>query len=116
MHDVVANGSILAAPSGSAVGTDLGLGVSGVSGTATIVGDTSCSIAGAANQQGVDPLLGPLAANGGPTATHLPTVGSPAIGVIPSGTPGLCDASTPSDQRGVARPQGGACDVGAVEQ
>jgi hypothetical protein len=36
--------------------------------------------------------------------------------VIPSGTAGLCDGTFPTDQRGVTRPTGGACDVGAVEQ
>ncbi len=57
-----------------------------------------------------DPLLGALADNGGPTQTMALGVGSPAI-----------DANTEScpppaiDQRGVARPQGAACDIGAFE-
>ncbi|XAH22862.1 choice-of-anchor U domain-containing protein [Xylophilus sp. GW821-FHT01B05] len=55
-----------------------------------------------------DPLLGPLQNNGGPTPTMLPAANSP---VIDAG--GAC---TGSDQRGVARPQGGACDLGAVER
>lgn len=63
-----------------------------------------------------DPLLGPLAGNGGATATHLPAAGSGAIDAIPAGTAGLCDGSVVTDQRGVARPVGAACDVGAVEQ
>jgi hypothetical protein len=54
--------------------------------------------------------LGPLAANGGHTLTHLPAAGSPAIDTA---NPARCPAT---DQRGVARPQGGGCDVGAVEQ
>jgi hypothetical protein len=54
-----------------------------------------------------DPLLGPLANNGGPTLTHLPHPGSPAID-HGSGCP-------PTDQRGAARPVGPACDIGAVE-
>lgn len=52
--------------------------------------------------------LGPLADNGGPTQTHAPGIGSDAI-----------DASatdcTASDQRGILRPQGAGCDLGAVE-
>lgn len=60
--------------------------------------------------------LGALAANGGPTPTRLPAPGSAPIGRIPFGTPGWCDATTPADQRGTARPQGTACDAGAVEQ
>jgi CSLREA domain-containing protein len=57
----------------------------------------------------VEILLGELAANGGPTPTHLPLPGSPAVN---SGTNTGCSAT---DQRGEPRPQGGACDVGAVE-
>ncbi len=54
--------------------------------------------------------LAPLAANGGPTMTHALNVGSPAIDAA---NPSICPAT---DQRGVARPQGAACDSGAVEQ
>jgi len=61
---------------------------------------------------GVDPLLGPLQDNGGPTATMAPLSGSPAIDRIP-GTPGVNFPAT--DQRGVARPQGSLADSGAVE-
>jgi hypothetical protein len=56
-----------------------------------------------------DPLLGSLQDNGGPTATQLPAAGSAAIDLVPAGG---CPAA---DQRGVARPQGAACDAGAVE-
>ncbi len=49
-----------------------------------------------------------LADNGGPTLTLMPGTGSPAIDAG-----GTCSAAT--DQRGIARPQGAACDVGAVE-
>lgn len=60
------------------------------------------------NAAPLDPKLGPLANNGGSTRTHLPLVGSPAIDK--GGT--VCPSA---DQRGVSRPQGAACDVGAVE-
>jgi hypothetical protein len=53
-----------------------------------------------------DPLLGPLANNGGPTATHLPAPGSPLRG---SGHG--CPAT---DQRGNSR-DAARCTVGAVE-
>jgi hypothetical protein len=60
--------------------------------------------------------LEPLADNGGPTQTHALLPGSVAIDVIP---PAAClDADgepLTEDQRGVARPQGPACDVGAFE-
>jgi len=64
----------------------------------------------------VNPRLGPLAANGGPTLTHLPGAGSPAIDAIPFGMAG-CGTSFTRDQRGAPRPlpSGGRCDIGAVE-
>jgi hypothetical protein len=61
---------------------------------------------------GTDPLLGPLAANGGPTSTHALLIGSPAIDRAPASP--ACDLAT--DQRGVARPQGAGCDSGAFER
>src|SRR5437667_433445 len=59
-----------------------------------------------------DPMLGPLASNGGPTQTMALMSGSPAINVIPTSFAG-CNGST--DQRGVSRPQGAGCDIGAFE-
>jgi hypothetical protein len=57
-----------------------------------------------------DPLLGSLHDNGGPTLTMLPQPGSPAI----DGGTATCTELT-ADQRGTTRPQGVACDSGAVE-
>jgi hypothetical protein len=56
-----------------------------------------------------DPLLGPLADNGGPTQTMALGDGSPAID---AGDDATCEAV---DQRGVSRPQGVHCDIGAYE-
>ncbi|MBN1678737.1 MAG: hypothetical protein JW966_00500 [Anaerolineae bacterium] len=64
----------------------------------------------------VDPRLGPLANNGGPTQTHALLPGSPAIDAIP---PTDCPLTT--DQRGQPRPIDGdgdgiaLCDTGAYE-
>jgi hypothetical protein len=66
-----------------------------------------CGLHAAGDQVGKDPLLGALADNGGQTDTLALLPGSPAID---HGT-----ACPPTDQRGVARPQGAACDVGAFE-
>ena len=52
--------------------------------------------------------LGALANNGGPTRTLALVAGSSAIDAA-----GDCTVTT--DQRGVARPQGAACDIGAYE-
>ncbi|MBZ0252300.1 MAG: hypothetical protein K8I02_03080, partial [Candidatus Methylomirabilis sp.] len=68
----------------------------------------SCGFTGAGDRQGVDPKLGPLAANGGPTLTHALLAGSPAID---GGDPAFCPVA---DQRGEARADG-RCDVGAYE-
>ncbi len=60
---------------------------------------------------GHDPLLGPLANNGGSTQTMALLVGSPAID---AGDNASC--LLPTDQRGGARPIGVSCDIGAFEK
>ena len=68
------------------------------------------------NKLNINPLLAPLANNGGPTPTHIPNPGSPAIN---AGSNGLAvDANAQPltfDQRGYARINGGTVDIGAVE-
>lgn len=59
---------------------------------------------------GVDPQLGELADNGGPSVTRLPDPTSPVGGIVPAGQ---CTAAT--DQRGVGRPSGLGCEAGSVE-
>ena len=60
--------------------------------------------------------LGPLADNGGGTKTHAVLPGSVAIDVIPSERcEVVLDEQLTEDQRGVARPKGLGCDVGAFE-
>lgn len=74
----------------------------------------TCNFHQPSDHPNTDQLLGPLANNGGPTWTHalLPT--SPAINVADNAT---CAAPPVSgiDQRGVIRPQGLVCDIGAYE-
>ena len=64
-----------------------------------------------------DPLLLPLADNGGPTPTHALHHDSSAIDAVPVAdcTDAYGNPLT-IDQRGVARPQGAACDIGAYER
>jgi len=72
--------------------------------------DTSCGFTEPSDLIVADAMLGPLQDNGGPTETHDLLPGSPAIDA------GSMDCPPPdTDQRGVARPQGTACDIGAVE-
>lgn len=69
--------------------------------------DGSCRLTAAGDLPSRTPLLGPLADNGGPTDTVAPLPGSPALDAAAD-----CPAT---DQRGVTRPQGAACDIGAYE-
>jgi CSLREA domain-containing protein len=59
----------------------------------------------------VEPLLGPLKGNGGFAPTHALLPGSPAIDAAKSGCP-----PPSTDARGVPRPQGKGCDIGAYER
>ena len=98
--------------------------------------DASCGLLAPSDAVGRgDPMLRPLARNGGLGQTRLPEAGSPVLDRIPPAEcellpfedflkegdqhlEGLVDdrpALMGMDQRGVDRPQGPACDVGAVE-
>ena len=79
-----------------------------VSDEAAIAGGPSCNSSVPTNQLVADARLGPLANNGGPTDTHALLTGSP--GIDKGGAP--CPAT---DQRGISRPRGAACDAGAYE-
>jgi hypothetical protein len=85
------------------------------SGGWNVITDDSCALTGPGDQESTDPELLPLADVGGPTPVRVPDAGSPAIDAIPVGTSLLC-AGDIQDQVLVDRPQGPACDVGAVEQ
>jgi phosphodiesterase/alkaline phosphatase D-like protein len=69
-----------------------------------LVEDASCGTGLA-----VDPLLGLLGNHGGSTETYALLPGSPAINAAEDS---VCLAM---DQRGVSRPQGADCDIGAYE-
>jgi len=76
---------------------------------------TGCTITGdpTGNLLDMDPLLGPLADNGGPTWTHALLAGSAALDA------GVCTdiegKLITNDQRGLPRPGGATCDIGAYE-
>jgi hypothetical protein len=70
----------------------------------------TCALIGPGDKPNTDPNLLPLASNGGPTQTMALLATSPAIN---AGAPACPPPAT--DQRGVARPQGSRCDIGAYE-
>jgi hypothetical protein len=77
--------------------------------------DSSCTgFTGSGDLVDVDPLLGPLQDNGGPTFTMALGTGSPAIDAADDG---VCASSAVKgvDQRGLPRPGGPHCDIGAFE-
>jgi predicted outer membrane repeat protein len=84
------------------------------SGGDNIAGDASCFAASAElnDRVGLDPRLGELADNGGPTKTIALRAGSPAVDQVIVNAAGCAG----TDQRGLPRPGGPRCDVGAVER
>jgi CSLREA domain-containing protein len=70
-------------------------------------GDPSCPVGFGAG----DPNLGPIQDNGGPSQTISLGAGSSALDAVPATGAG-CQAT---DERGVPRPTGSACDIGAYE-
>lgn len=74
----------------------------------------TCSFTAGTDLVNQNPLLGPLQANGGATWTHALAVGSPAIDAVPLGI-NFCGMAVAADQRGIVRPQGARCDIGAFE-
>lgn len=81
------------------------------SGEFNLSDDASCAffLDQAGDMNSVDPLLGPLADNGGLVYTHLPAQNSPLVDAAD------CISDFANDQRQVWRPQGPRCDIGAVE-
>jgi CSLREA domain-containing protein len=102
-----------------------GLGLSGCYISSGIVthaynietGDTCGFSAANGDLINTDPILGPLADNGGLTQSRLPQTGSPAIDLIPASS-AYCGGH---DQRGTLRPTDddsngqAACEAGSVE-
>lgn len=77
--------------------------------------DSTCNFTGPGDLQGLNPFLGSLQNNGGPTNTMLPASTSPLLN---RGNSKICSAQPVNgeDQRGFKRPQGGRCDIGSVER
>ncbi len=74
-----------------------------------LASDQSCQFSNTGSRNNTDPKLGPLADFGGPTLTMPLLAGSPALNAVD------CVASPATDQRGIVRPFGAFCDIGAFE-
>jgi hypothetical protein len=76
--------------------------------------DGTCNFSGPGDQKNINPRLGTLQNNGGPTQTMALLAGSPAMN---AGNPSGCTDGSGHvltiDQRGDPRPSQGACDMGA---
>lgn len=119
----IANGSVISMANTIVAGNTLESGGTGpdVGGPLTSAGynliqnTAGATITGnvTGNIYGVDPNLGPLQLNGGPTATRMPNANSP---VINAGDPAFAPPPA-TDQRGpgYVRVFGGRIDIGAVE-
>ncbi len=112
-HNLLGNGGLRGAD------CVLKLGSSVVANVNNLVEDGSCGANGVGFLSG-DPLLGPLTDLGGPRVgvnRDVPLLvrplraGSPALDSVP-----VPSATLPTDQRGLARPQGSAPDRGAYER
>jgi len=77
---------------------------------------TTCGFTAATSHSNANPGLdlAGLLSNGGPTPTIGLLTGALAVDLIPTGVNG-CGTTITTDQRGVARPFGSGCDVGAYE-
>ncbi|MEM8640010.1 MAG: DUF4347 domain-containing protein [Cyanobacteria bacterium P01_G01_bin.54] len=102
------NNTIVANNSTGATGPDL-FGTFIVN-ASLILDSSGATISGSNNILGQDPLLQPLANNGGSTQTHALPTGSPALD---SGNNTL--VTTTTDQRGEVRIFNGTVDIGAYE-
>lgn len=79
--------------------------------------DDSCAFTAEGSKNDTNPKLSPegLKNRGGPTKTIGIRPKSPAVDAIPGGANG-CETEVKKDQRGVKRPQGKGCDIGALER
>jgi hypothetical protein len=107
--------SVIADPQGG--GANCGVSGDTASAGYNFADDDSCALTATGDRQAAGaPMLGALGANGGPTATMLPTAGSPLLDAVPVASCTQAPAAgVTTDQRGVTRPQGSGCDIGSVE-
>jgi CSLREA domain-containing protein/uncharacterized repeat protein (TIGR01451 family) len=106
--ELTVKNTIVAGNTGPAGPSDCGT-VAMVNSSHNLSSDASCMFTDPGSRQNTAAGLGGLGNNGGETDTMALREGSPAIDA------GTNDGCSPADQRGVSRPQGPACDIGAFE-
>ncbi len=113
INDMIMHNSIVAGNIGASMGGQLfpasSFNLIGTGYAGGLINGVNGNVVGVA-----DPLLGPLQSNGGPTLTHAPLTGSPALN---AGSSALAAAANLShDQRGNGYGRiFGTVDIGAVE-
>jgi hypothetical protein len=111
-NSIVADNTVKEPLSGTPIPSNCG--ASGISSLGhNLESATDCGFTAVGDLQNTDPkfLSSGLQDYGGNTNTLALQATSPAIDAIPANAPG-CNAT---DQRGIARPQGASCDIGAYE-
>ena len=85
------------------------------SGSNNLIDDNVSGPCSAISAEAVTAFDSSLGNNTGPTQTHALFAGSNAIDAGVDNCPDHLEVALPVDQRGIARPRGMACDIGAVE-
>ena len=104
---ILASGS---AAGGKNIGSDAGIVLTSLG--YNLSNDATGPNNGVTDRLNTDAKLNPLGDNGGPTPTHLPLPGSPALD---TGDPNF-NGNPATDQRGLPRVFNGRVDIGAVER
>ncbi|MCL4303694.1 MAG: VCBS repeat-containing protein [Anaerolineae bacterium] len=98
----------------NSTGDDCSLSGGTLTGANNLVDDTTCG--GSAGRLGAVTHFDPsLTNNGGEVQTHALLAGSNAIDTGTGSCPDHTGTSLTTDQRGLTRPQGASCDIGAFE-
>jgi len=105
--------SLLVEPLGGGTNCVIGAALRAPAGS-SFVSDASCGAHATDTVSTADPLLGPLADNGGLTPDRMPAANSPIGGTVPTA---VCTTRpyTEMDQRPAWRPIGAACEPGSID-
>jgi hypothetical protein len=112
----VTRNSIIAGGSSTPAGTENCTALAIVSQGYNIEDRNQCGLTQSGDQPNTNPMLGTLAASPNAASTLALLPGSPGINAgDPAGCTDAAGAALTVDERGIARPQAGRCDIGAFE-